>query len=83
MLEQNAEQEEDEKNKKFVRIATLRTRMVLRFLRRLRGCSNRSRYSFTDVQLQKIFSAIESELVKTKTAFGKKADDKPEISFSI
>ena len=54
---------------RFVRLATKRTNAILDKLRVLGNCSNRSAYSYTEEDIDKIFSAIERELKDVKSKF--------------
>jgi len=63
--------ENETKEQKFKRIATTRTRRILEDLRLLGNCANRGTYSYNEEDVNKIFSAIESELKRVKSMFGK------------
>ena len=60
---------EQEKIDRFKKIATNRTNRILNDLRLLGNCSNKSNYKYTEEDVKKIFSAIESELKETKMKF--------------
>jgi len=66
------------KEEKFKRIATARTLRILNDLRLLGNCSNTSIYSYTQKDVNKIFSTIEKELKRVKTLF-----NKPREEFSL
>ena len=67
------------KEQKFKRIAASRTYKVLRHLKLLGNCSNKSTYSYSKADLDKIFDAINKELRRVKSLF-----DKPkEHEFSL
>ena len=66
------------KEEKFKRIASYRTSKILDDLRLLGNCANRSAYSYTDEDINKIFSAFEKGLKRVKTLF-----NKPEGKFSL
>ena len=66
------------KEEKFKRIATARTLRILNDLRLLGNCSNTSIYSYTQKDVNKIFSAIEKELKRVKAMF-----NKPKEEFSL
>ncbi len=57
------------KEEKFKRIATKRVNKVLDNLRLLSNCSNRAIYSYTDKQVNQIFSAIEQDVKHIKPKF--------------
>ena len=72
-------QNDDETRKeRFRRVAARRTNQILNQIRVLGNCSNKSSYSYTDDDIQKIFSTIEKELRITKARFSsrKKRDFK-------
>lgn len=60
------------KEEKFKRIATARTQRILDDLRLLGNCANTKTYNYSDQEINKIFSAIEMELKRTKSLFKKK-----------
>ena len=70
--------ENETKEEKFKRIATARTKRILNDLRLLGNCANTSIYSYTEEDVNKIFSAIEKELKRVKALF-----NKPEEEFSL
>jgi len=70
--------EGETKEEKFKRIATARTRRILDDLRLLGNCSNTNIYSYTQEDVNKMFSAIEKEVKRVKALF-----DKPKIEFSL
>lgn len=57
------------KSERFKRLATLRTNEVLRRLKILGNCANRSAYEYTEEEVNKIFSAIERKLREVKAKF--------------
>lgn len=57
------------KEDRFKRLAQQRTRNVLKSLKILGNCSNKSSYEYTEEDLKKIFSAIEIEIKNTKNKF--------------
>ncbi len=59
----------NEKRDRFKRLATLRTKNVLRTLRVLGNCSNGNAYEYTDKEIDVIFSAVEKQLRNTKSRF--------------
>ena len=65
---------EETRKDRFRRVVTRRTNKILEQIRVLGNCSNKSSYSYTNEDVQKIFSAIEKELriVKAKFANRKK-----------
>ena len=60
------------KNKKgenFKRLAVYRTNEILRRLKVLGNCSNRSAYSYTEPEINKIFGEIERKVKEVKSKF--------------
>ena len=66
------------KEEKFKRIAENRTANILENLRKLGNCSNKSVYTYTTKDLNKIFSAIDRETKRVKAMF-----DKPVEKFEL
>lgn len=60
---------EQEKEKRFKRVAENRTNRIIDQIRLLGNCSNKSNYEYSDEDVKKIFSAIESELKASKSKF--------------
>lgn len=60
---------ENQKRERFKRLATYRTNEVLRKLRILGHCANRSAYSYTEKEISKIFSEIERKIKEVKSKF--------------
>lgn len=58
-----------EKRERFERLATHRTNEVLRKLRILGHCANRSAYDYTEEEVAKIFLEIEREVKEIKAKF--------------
>jgi len=54
---------------RFRRLATARTNEVLRRLKILGNCANRQVYSYSEKDVEKIFSAIERKLRETRAKF--------------
>ena len=61
------------KTDRFKRIASKRTEKVLDSLRKLGNCSNKGVYSYSDEDVSKIFSAVDSEVKRIKVLFNTKA----------
>jgi hypothetical protein len=57
------------REERFKRVATRRTNEILNRIHILGNCSNKSSYSYTDDDIQKIFSTIEKELRLMKARF--------------
>lgn len=67
------------KNEKFKRIATHRTRKILRMLKILGNCSKKSSYSYTKNDINRIFNAVESETKRVKALFKADEEEKFEL----
>lgn len=63
------EQNPDQKRERFKRLATQRTNIVLKRLKVLGNCANRSAYTYTEEEINKIFSEIERRVRETKAKF--------------
>lgn len=59
----------ESRSEKFKRLATQRTNAVLDKLRLLGNLSNKSNYDYSEGDLKKIFSTIESQIRNTKSKF--------------
>lgn len=59
----------ESRNERFKRIATRRTNNILHHTRLLGNLSNKSTYDYSDDEVNKIFSAIESHLKMAKIKF--------------
>lgn len=65
------------KRERFEKVAVARTNKIINDLRLLGNCSNKNNYEYSEKDIKKIFSAIESELKKAKYKFlGKNVDEK-------
>ena len=61
----------ESKQEKFIRLAERRTNEILERIRILGHCSNKSHYEWDDSYVNKIFSAIETEVKACKLKFRK------------
>lgn len=59
----------ENKRERFKRLATYRTNEILKRIKVLGNCSNRSAYEYTEDEINKIFSAIDKQLKDTKAKF--------------
>lgn len=59
----------NEKNERFRRLAENRTNAVIKKIAILSNCSNKSMYNYSAQEVNKIFSAIETELRIAKAKF--------------
>ena len=63
----------ENKEQRFKRVASKRTEKVLDALRKLGNCSNRGIYGYSNEDVAKIFSAVDSEVKRIKVLFNSKA----------
>jgi uncharacterized protein YehS (DUF1456 family) len=63
------EQNQNPKRERFKRLATQRTNIVLKRLKVLGNCANRSAYSYTEEDINKIFSEVDRRVRETKAKF--------------
>jgi len=63
------EKQPNNKRERFRRLATQRTNSVLKRLKVLGNCANRSAYEYTEEDINKIFSEIERKLKEVKAKF--------------
>jgi len=63
------ENNKNEKRERFKRLATYRTTEVLKRLRVLSNCANRSAYEYSEEEINKIFSTIEKAVRDAKSKF--------------
>ena len=59
----------DKRRENFKRLAVSRTNEVLRRLKILGNCANRSHYDYTEDEVGKIFSEIDKRVRETKAKF--------------
>lgn len=71
------------KRQRFIRIAEARTNKILNMVQLLGNCSNKSAYEYTDEDVKKIFSAIESEVRTAKTKFSEKGSSDSASRFHL
>jgi hypothetical protein len=67
------------KRQRFLTVAERRTVKVLRALKLLGNCGNKSAYEYNDADIEKIFGAIQDELGRTRDRFGRSK----EVHFSL
>lgn len=60
---------QNDKKERFKRLAVYRTNEVLKRLKILGNCANRSAYNYTEEEINKIFSAIERKVKEVKAKF--------------
>mgnify|MGYP001263316011 FL=1 len=74
--------ERETKREKFVRLAEARTNKIIDMLQLLGNCSNSSAYDYSQEDVDKIFSAIESEVKEARKKFNK-IESKKSIRFTL
>ncbi len=67
---------EETKREKFVRIAEARTNKIINMIQLLGNCSNQGLYEYTIKDVNKIFSAIQTELDEAKKRYSKQDSQK-------
>lgn len=60
---------QNNKRERFKRLAVYRTNEVLKRLKVLGNCANRSAYEYTEEEINKIFSEIERRVKEIKSKF--------------
>lgn len=74
--------ENETKRDRFVRLAENRTNKIINMVQLLGNCSNTSIYEYSDEDIDKIFSAIESSLKDARRKFSKSETAKP-VKFTL
>lgn len=69
----------EEKRDRFRRLASQRTNNVLKAIQVLGNCSNKSTYSYTPEEINKIFAEIDRKLKDTKALFRISKGEKKEF----
>ncbi len=64
-----SQKNQNQKRERFRRLATYRTNEVLKKLKVLGNCANRSAYVYTEEEISKIFAEIERKLKEVKSRF--------------
>ena len=62
---------QETKREKFVRIVEARTNKIIDMIHLLGNCSNASVYEYTSADIEKVFTAIETELKEAHKKFSK------------
>ena len=60
---------QEEKRERFKKLAVYRTNEVLKRLRVLGNCANRSAYEYSEEEVNKIFSEVERRVKEVKAKF--------------
>jgi len=67
---------DNKRHENFKRLASSRTNEVMRRVKILGNCANRSHYDYTEEEISKIFSEIERKIKETKAKFSFPYKDK-------
>lgn len=67
---------QETKRDKFVRLAEARTNKIIDMIQLLGNCSNLGAYDYTQKDVEKMFSAIESALKSSKARFTTESTNK-------
>lgn len=59
----------EDKRERFKRLVQRRTNRVLKSLKILGNCADRSRYEYTKEDVERVFAAVDRRLNKTKVRF--------------
>lgn len=68
--------EKETNRERFVRIAEARTQKIIDMIELLGNCSNQYNYEYTQKDVEKMFSAIESALKSSKARFTTETSNK-------
>ncbi len=63
------------KKERFKKVAVQRTNKIINYIRLLGNCSNKNNYEYSELEVKKIFIAIEKELKIAKTKFQENSFD--------
>jgi len=67
---------DNKRHENFKRLASSRTNEVMKRVKILGNCANRSHYDYTEEEINKIFSEIERKIKETKAKFSFPYKDK-------
>ena len=73
----------ESKHDKFIRVAEARTNKIIDMIRLLSNCSNTATYEYTDEDVKKIFSALESELKTCKRGIPSASINNPIVTIGF
>ena len=69
LLEMDNRDQNNPKRRRFLKLATYRTNEILRKLKILGHCANRSAYEYSEDDVNKIFSEIDREFKSVRSRF--------------
>lgn len=64
------------KRERFINVAEARTQTIINRIRILGNCSNKNLYEYSPDEIDKIFRAIQNQLIETKSRFETKRSSK-------
>lgn len=64
------------KRERFINVAEARTQAIINRIRILGNCSNKNLYEYSPDEIDKIFRAIQNQLLETKSKFETKRSSK-------
>jgi hypothetical protein len=67
------------KRDRFLTVAQYRTNQTLKYIRLLGNCSNRNNYEYSDMEVNRIFSALDDEIRNIKIKFKSKKSRRFEL----
>ena len=73
----------EERRKRFVKVATRRTRRIIDRLRILGNCANKGAYEYSAADVDKIFTALQHELDVVRTKFEERLKRKAEFKLEL
>ena len=79
-MTKNLSEQEQRKSDRFRKVAVRRVQEIVKKMRLLRNCANRNNYHYTEEQVNKIISTIDSEWKKVKADFNSSKSNKEEFS---
>lgn len=68
------------KEERFKRVASRRVKEILNKMRLLKNCANKGNYSYTEEQVDKIISTVDTEWKKVRSEFNNSKPKKEEFS---
>ncbi len=73
-------EQEQRKSDRFRKVAVRRVQEIIKKMHLLRNCANRNNYYYTEEQINKIISAVDSEWKKVKAEFNGSKSKKEEFT---
>lgn len=79
-MTKNISNQDQRKADRFRKVAVRRVQEIIRKMRLLRNCANKNNYYYTEDQVNKIITTIDSEWKKVKAEFNSSKSKKEEFS---